>query len=92
MDTIPPSQPTAAPATTTAEEQKVTARRQNINLIWELTQALIAIAVTIAEIYAAMKGKDSPAINNAFTLIVAIYFVRTNHTRMGGVGLNEHRS
>ena len=45
-----------------------------------------AIGITAAEIYVSITGKPSPSIDNAFTLIVAIYFVRMNHTKVGGVG------
>jgi hypothetical protein len=36
------------PATTTHQEDKVTDRQSRINLIWEITQAIIAISITMA--------------------------------------------
>lgn len=74
------------PSKTTAEDDLLSAGKRRINLIWEMTQAIIAVLVTAAVIYAALSGKDSQVLGNAFTLIVAIYFVRMNHTKVGGVG------
>src|SRR5687767_1589779 len=92
-----------APPTTTAEEDLQTAAvragkvttaegQRRINLIWEVTQSLIALAVTAAVIYAALRGINSEILGNAFTLIIAIYFVRMNHTKIGGVSPAESRS
>lgn len=78
-------------ADTTAEQDRKTAGQRNVNIIWELTQALIAVGITAAEIYVSIMGKPSPSIDNAFTLIVAIYFVRMNHTKTGGVGGTDSR-
>jgi hypothetical protein len=78
-------------ADTTAEQDRKTAGQRNVNIIWELTQAFIAIGITAAEIYVSITGKPSPSIDNAFTLIVAIYFVRMNHTKQGGIGGSESR-
>jgi len=60
--------------------------QRHINLIWEVTQAIIAISVTIAIIYSTLSAIASIQLNNAFTLILALYFVRTNHTKIGGPG------
>lgn len=78
--------PANIPPTTTAAEDLKTVGQRRINLIWESTQAVIAVLVTVAVIYAALIGKDSPILGNAFTLIIAIYFVRMNHVKTGGVG------
>jgi hypothetical protein len=89
--------PASMQSTTTAEQDRaalrttesgdaVRAGQRHINLIWESTQAVIAVAVTGAVIFAALQGKDSVLLGNAFTLIIAIYFVRMNHTKVGGVG------
>lgn len=72
--------------TTTAQEDIVTARQTRINLIWEVTQALIAMAVTFAMIYMGIKGIASDTVTNSFFLIVGFYFSRTNHQAVGGVG------
>lgn len=81
-----------ASPTTTAEQDLVTQGQRRINLIWEATQAVIAITVTGANIYAALAGKESILLGNAFTLIIAIYFVRQNHIKVGGVGGTDSRS
>jgi hypothetical protein len=74
------------PPQTTAEQNLATHGQRRVNLIWESTQALIAIMVTAAVIYSALAGTNSEILGNAFTLIVAIYFVRMNHVKTGGVG------
>jgi hypothetical protein len=90
-----PQDSSASPANlksdTTAEQDRKTAGQRNVNIIWELTQAFIAIGITAAEIYVSIMGKPSPSIDNAFTLIVAIYFVRMNHTKVGGIGGTDSR-
>lgn len=71
--------------TTTHEEDLHTASQRKINITWETTQAVIAVMVTAANIYAALKGINSESLNNSFFLIVGFYFGRTNHQRIGGV-------
>lgn len=76
----------SAEATTTAEEDRHTAGQRNINLIWEVTQAVIAIAVVIANLVGAFYLPDqNPLLSNGFFLIIGFYFGRTNHARLGGV-------
>jgi uncharacterized membrane protein YoaK (UPF0700 family) len=81
------------PATTTAQEDIVTAGQRQINLIWERTQSLIAIFVVGANMASAMwnvfkgQGVDVPPImSSAMFLILGFYFARTNHQAIGGVG------
>jgi hypothetical protein len=74
-------------ANTTAQEDMVTAGQRRVNMIWEMTQSIIAVLITGAIIYNAVNKIESNVLNNAFFLIVAMYFVRTNHNRIGGVGL-----
>lgn len=76
----------ALPPTTTAEEDTVTAGQRRINIMWECTQAIIAIMITAAIIYNAVNGIQSDVLTNAFFLIVSMYFVRTNHQMIGGTG------
>jgi len=52
------------------------------NIIWEMTQAAIALMITAAVIYSAVNKIDSEVLTNAFFLIVSIYFVKN---REGGV-------
>lgn len=74
------------PPTTTLQQDVVTAGQRRINLIWESTQALIAILITGAVVTAALRGIESSVLTNAFFLIVGFYFSRTNHTAIGGIG------
>jgi hypothetical protein len=76
---------------TTAEENLVTAGQRKVNLIWEGTQAAVALLITASTIYAVLNGVESIILGNAFTLIVALYFVRTNHTKIGGIGGTDQR-
>ena len=74
------------PPKTTAQEDEVTAGQRRINLIWEVTQAVIAIIITGAIIYDAINKIQSQELTNAFFLIVGFYFSRTNHAAIGGIG------
>lgn len=85
-------QPSRAP-TTTEQEDITTASQRKVNLIWEYTQAFIAIVVIIsnmiAGIFYALTGKTEniPAIlSSSLFLIIGFYFSRTNHQAIGGVG------
>jgi hypothetical protein len=68
---------------------KKTAGQRRINMIWEFTQGIIAVAITAAKIYCSINRIESPELTNAFFLIVSMYFVRTNHHLIGGVGSKE---
>lgn len=91
--------PTASPApslppNTTAQQDLVVARQTRINLIWEFTQAVISIMITSAVIYSELNSINAPVLTNAFFLIVSMYYVRTNHAIIGGIGnkpANESR-
>lgn len=91
--TPPPLTPDAknVQSKTTVEEDLRTSGQRRVNLIWETTQALVAVLVTVATIWAALQGKESLVLGNAFTLIIALYFVRQNHTKVGGVGGTDSR-
>lgn len=82
----------SVPATTTRQEDMVTAGQRRVNLVWEITQAVIAVMITLAVIICVLKGIEIRVLDNAFFLIVAMYFVRTNHTRIGGVGEKSNES
>lgn len=85
IDEIKP-QESLPPTTTLAEDDTIRGQRR-INMIWEITQALIAIAITGAIIYTAVSGRSvQEIISNAFFLIVGFYFSRTNHQAIGGTG------
>lgn len=72
--------------TTTVQQDLVTAGQRNINLIWECTQALISVGVTLAVIYCSVEKVISTELSNAFFLIIGFYFSRTNHAAIGGIG------
>ena len=71
--------------------------QRRINLIWEITQAIIAVAVTLGTLGVVgtliLRGDDTATafllLSNAFFMIVTSYFQRTNHTRVGGVGAKD---
>jgi hypothetical protein len=81
-----PTNPQTLPPTTTLQEDATTAGQRRINLIWEITQAMIALMITGAIIYTAITKSPAEVITNSFFLIVGFYFSRTNHAAIGGVG------
>jgi Na+/phosphate symporter len=85
----PRDQPVMAP-TTTSEQDRHSYGQRRINLIWEGTQAVIAVVVTMATLYVAsqlaLKGSGETAafllLSNAFFLVIGFYFSRSNHNRI----------
>ncbi len=83
-----------APATTTSEQNLKSASQRRVNIIWEITQAAIALAVTGFTLFVsselALKDAGQTAafllLSNAFFLVIGFYFGRTNHQRSGGIG------
>lgn len=74
-----------APRTTTQEDLTVAGQRR-INLLWESTQAVIAVFVTIAIVFCTVRGIEGRELVDAFFLIIGFYFSRTNHMAIGGIG------
>ena len=82
------------PPTTTVEEDKVTKGQRRVNIIWEVTQAIIALIVVIANMwvgtYQGLNGESGfvmpPILSNSLFLVIGFYFSRTNHSNVGGVG------
>jgi len=77
--------------TTTTQQDLTTKGQRRVNLIWEITQAIIAIIVTVSTMAVAVRRSWSideyPVIlSSAFFLIIGFYFSRTNHTAIGGTG------
>jgi len=80
--------------TTTAQEDLTTAGQRRINLIWEYTQAFIAIVVILANMVTgvlfAFRGMLDTAyplvLSSSLFLVIGFYFSRTNHQAIGGVG------
>lgn len=78
-------------ATTTTQEDLTTAGQRKVNLIWEATQACIAVLVTLSTmavlLHRAIWRDQYPEIlSSAFFLIIGVYFSRTNHSAIGGIG------
>jgi len=96
IEPIPPVAPGPSVApTTTLQEDLVVAGQRRINLIWEWTQAAIALIVVLANMIvgvsngmiASEKRPEYPVIlSSALFLVVGFYFSRTNHAAIGGVG------
>lgn len=83
---------THLPSTTTEEEDVHSASQRQINLIWEKTQAAIAVFVVIGAVAGTFYFGPTvtpPLLANAFFLIVGFYFGRTNHQRIGGVQIGR---
>ena len=90
----PPTPHLSLPPTTTAQEDKVTEGQRRINLVWELTQAYIAIATVSGNIgvsiYFAIQripiGEYPIILSSSLFLVIGAYFQRTNHQIIGGTG------
>lgn len=86
------------PATTTQQEDIVSAGQRAINVMWEGTQKNIALCVTyVALLVCAMlitypktpeplRLMAFTTLSNVFFAVTSVYFTRTNHTKIGGVG------
>jgi len=76
---------THAEATTTSEQDRAALGHRRINMVWEITQAFIAISVVVANLLAAFYlSAANTVLSNAFFLVIGFYFGRTNHTRSSG--------
>lgn len=78
--------PSTLPPTTTQQQDLTTAGQRRVNIIWEITQATIALIITGAIIYCAIMKIMNEQLSNAFFLIIGFYFSRTNHQAIGGIG------
>jgi hypothetical protein len=82
----------SVPARTTFQEDLTTASQRRVNLIWEYTQAAIALMVVVATMACGIvaminEAKQIPTIIGvAFGMVTGFYFSRTNHAAIGGVG------
>ena len=82
------------PPTTTHQENVTLSGQRRVNIIWEATQAVIALVVVVANmappLISAFTGKDArnvpESVTNTLFLVVGFYFSRTNHSSVGGVG------
>lgn len=77
--------PEHAPPTTTGEQDRKSAGQRGINLLWETTQARIAVAIVGANIVYAFVSPFLPAqakemaqvLSNALFAVMGFYFGRT---------------
>jgi len=78
-----------------------TAGQRHINLIWEVTQSIIALlsvgAGVFIMIYHAMYTENETlnlptTLSSMIFLVLGFYFARTNHDRVGGVGTKDGAS
>ncbi len=99
MEALPPHE-ARLPSVTTAEQDRTTFGQRRINLIWEGTQAFIAMAVVLANmIVGTYQGlvndgahREYPIIlSSSLFLVVGFYFSRTNHTKTGGIGPTDNK-
>jgi len=64
--------------------KKAATRKNSINMLWEGTQAFLAITLTIACVYATIRSGNKPeseTLKNALFVVLGFYFGRTNHSR-----------
>lgn len=87
------TQSPSLPPSTTVQQDITTAGQRRINLIWERTQATIALFVVFSTLFvgAVLALKDISAqiptiFSVAFGTVVGFYFSRTNHAAIGGIG------
>lgn len=87
-----------ASSTTTVEQDRHSLGQRRINLIWEMTQALIALSIiwgaTGAAIWITVRDPANRLmafffLSNIVSIVVGFYFGRTNHQRVGGVDLGR---
>lgn len=77
------------PPTTTIQDDLRLANRRQLNRVWEMTQASIAVIVTFATLYAAVfvptvDKAQFTFLTNVLFVVIGFYFGRTNHTRPDG--------
>lgn len=84
--------------TTTVQEDITFAGQRRINMVWEFTQAIIAVGVIGITLYVDAKvaiddidiGPNQLAalmqLNVMSGLVIGFYFSRTNHSAIGSIG------
>lgn len=88
------AEPQASSTTTVASQSEAeaalqSANQRRVNIIWEVTQAVISISITAAFIYARLHGISDGVLDNATFMVLTFYLVRTNHVKIGGVQLGR---
>lgn len=95
-----PETPAVVPLNAKESERYNTQQGQRrVNLIWETTQAFIAVSVVacnlIVAVHAGLSGvkmEVPPMLTDALFVVVGFYFGRTNHQAVGGVGVKPSDS
>lgn len=99
-----PLRPQASlPPTTTSEQDLRTAGQRRVNLIWEYSQAFIALGIVLANVVyifvllmvsepSAQALAAAELLGNAFFLVIGFYFGRTNHARIGDEPRSSRRT
>jgi len=95
---FPPDPSSSIPATTTIQQDLTTAGQRKVNLIWEYTQAGVALIVVLstmaAGLWESMHDSKQPVptiMAVAFGTVVGFYFSRTNHAAIGGIGAKPNQ-
>ena len=93
LEALGPSSQLPRSPTTTLQQDITTESQRKVNLIWEFTQATVAIMVVAANIAVWLRTSFSKStvpipegLSNALFLIVGFYFSRTDHAAIGGIG------
>lgn len=100
ISALTPKRQSRRPVESTSAQDDETALKtkgqRRVNLIWEYTQAAIALLsvstlLGIAIIYAVTgSNREIPLVlQNMIFLIIGAYFSRTNHEKIGGVGSKD---
>lgn len=78
---------------TTVQQDLTLLGQRKINLIWEYTQAAVALLVVLANmvvgVYLGLHQSSvalPPILSNSLFLVIGFYFARTNHQNIGGTG------
>lgn len=90
-----------ARATTTSEEDRHTRGQRSVNLLWEITQAVLSYGIIGVTLYvdariavgnveiAANRLSALMQLNVMAGLVIGFYFGRTNHQNVGGVQIGR---
>jgi hypothetical protein len=84
-----------------AQELETTLRTQGqrrINLIWEITQSVIALVTVLGgvgimvhdSLVGGPRAQIPTTLSSMIFLVLGFYFARTNHSATGGVGPTHH--
>lgn len=80
------------PPETTAQQDLTTAGQRKVNLVWEYTQAALAITIVLGYMILIVRRIPVPTtLDNLLFVVITFYYARTNHTRIGGVGLTAYQ-